>query len=191
MCLFLKNIINAHPVIRLNANRCLHIFHCMFPSIKVGKNTKVNRSCKLITHGGSIIIGTDCNIHPYTMLLAHGGNIIIGNNCTLNPFSVLYGHGGLVIGNGVRIAAHCVIIPANHNFEDPNQYIYKQGVTAKGIIIKDDVWIGVGARILDGVTVGKGSVIGAGAVVTRDVQAFAVVAGVPARMIGKRGVKSD
>lgn len=191
MWLFFKRIINAHPVLRKCAIRGLHAFHFLFPRIKVGKNTKVDRSCKLKAHGGSIVIGIDCNIHPYAMLLAHGGNIIIGNNCTVNPFSILYGHGGLVVGNGVRIAAHCVIIPANHNFKDSNQYIYKQGVTAKGIIIKDDVWIGVGARILDGITVGKGSVIGAGAVVTRDVEAFTVVAGVPARMIGKRGVQSE
>ncbi|MDP2912849.1 MAG: acyltransferase, partial [Candidatus Omnitrophota bacterium] len=99
---------------------------------------------------------------------------------------VIYGHGGLKIGSGVRIAAHAVIIPAKHNYEDPDRFIYQQGMTCRGIEIRDDVWIGAGARILDGVVIGKGAVIASGAVVTRDVPEYAVAAGVPARIIKYR-----
>jgi len=152
--------------------------------ILVGRGTRISRLSKIkIVDGGKITIGKDSNIHDYAMLLTYGGTITIGDHSTVNPFCILYGHGGLNIGNGVRIAAHTVIIPANHNYEDPDAYIYTQRITKKGIRIMDDVWIGSGAKILDGVTIGKGAVVGAGAVVTKDVSDYMVVAGVPAKII--------
>jgi len=121
------------------------------------------------------------------MLLTYGGYIEIGDYCNINPFAILYGHGGLKIGNNVLIAAHTVIIPANHTFNDKNQLIRSQGDTKKGIIIEDDVWIGSGCQILDGITIGKGAIIGAGSVVTKDVEPYSVVAGVPSKLIKRRG----
>jgi acetyltransferase-like isoleucine patch superfamily enzyme len=118
------------------------------------------------------------------MILTYGGNIAIGHNCSANPFAIIYGHGGVKIGNGVRIAAHSVIIPANHNASDERTPLYQSGISAKGIAIGDDVWIGCGARILDGVCIDSNAVVGAGSVVTRSVPAYATVAGVPARIIG-------
>lgn len=121
------------------------------------------------------------------MLMAYGESIVVGDRVSINPFSILYGHGGLRIGSDVLIAAHVTIIPANHNFIRPDMRIREQGETRLGITIGDDVWIGTGARILDGVTIGNGSVIAAGAVVRSDVPPYCVVAGVPARSIGTRG----
>jgi acetyltransferase-like isoleucine patch superfamily enzyme len=121
------------------------------------------------------------------MLVAYGGSIVIGDRTSINPFSILYGHGGLQIGSDVLIAAHVTIIPANHRFDKADVPIRKQGETRLGITIGDDVWIGTGARILDGVTVGHGSVVAAGAVVAHDVPPYSVVAGVPARLIKRRG----
>jgi acetyltransferase-like isoleucine patch superfamily enzyme len=120
------------------------------------------------------------------MILTYGGTIEIGDFSTVNPFSILYGQGGLHIGNGVRIAAHTVIIPANHEFADPGRMIHEQGYSCSGRRIEDDVWIVAGARILDGVTIGNGAIIGSGAVVTRDVPSFAIVGGVPARILKYR-----
>ena len=135
--------------------------------------------------GGSIRIGKNCEIHPYAMIMTYGGDIVIGNNCSLNPFSIIYGHGGTRIGNGVRIAAHTVIIPANHNVVTDGEPLHLSGVSAKGIDIDDHVWIGAGSRILDGVTIGQNAVIAAGGVVTKSVSANQVVAGVPARDIAR------
>jgi len=140
-----------------------------------------------IISGGSIIIGKNCKIHDYSMILSYKGNIEIGDNCSVNPYTILYGHGGLKIGNGVRIAAHCVIIPSNHKFERLDVPIYQQGEISKGIIIEDDVWIGAHCSILDGVRIGKGCVIGAGSVVNKSLPDFSVAVGVPARVISKRG----
>ena len=136
--------------------------------------------------GGSITIGRNCEIHPYAMILTYGGDIAVGHNCSLNPFVIIYGHGGVQIGNGVRIASHSVIIPANHNVPSAGTPLHQSGVSAQGITIGNDVWIGSGARILDGVCIGDNAVVGAGSVVTKSVPARATVAGVPARVIRER-----
>jgi acetyltransferase-like isoleucine patch superfamily enzyme len=96
---------------------------------------------------------------------------------------------GIEIGNAVRIATQTVMVAANHIFKDPSKQIRLQGIRAKGIKIKDDVWIGAGVRIMDGVVIGKGCVIGAGAVVTKSVPDFAIVAGVPAKIIKWRKIE--
>lgn len=160
-------------------------------SIQVGRRGKISRKASLkIVKGGSIRLGASCRIQDYALLWTYGGDINIGDHVSINPFCVLYGHGGLSIGEGVRIAAHVVIIPANHLFADTERFIYRQGISRLGIRIEDDVWIGAGARILDGVTVGKGAIVAAGAVVTRDVPPYAIVGGVPAKVIKYRGAKS-
>ncbi|MBW4481634.1 MAG: acyltransferase [Tildeniella torsiva UHER 1998/13D] len=114
----------------------------------------------------------------------------IGNNCSINPFSIIYGHGGVNIGNDVLIAAHVVIIPSNHNFDSLQHPIRTQGNTSLGISIEDNVWIGTGAKILDGVTIHEGGIVGAGAVVTSNVEAYSIVGGVPARTIKLRDHKN-
>jgi acetyltransferase-like isoleucine patch superfamily enzyme len=134
-----------------------------------------------------IYIGNHTVITDFCILATYGGNIEIGNFCNINSFTILYGHGGLKIGNNVLIAAHTVIIPANHGFTDKDQLIRSQQGTKKGIVIEDDVWIGSGCKILDGITIGKGSVIGAGTVCTKDVEPYSVIVGVPGKLLKRRG----
>ena len=124
------------------------------------------------------------------MLRAFSGSIEIGENCTVNPYCILDGGGGLIIGNGVRIAAHTVIVASNHNFSDPSTPIFEQGLSTKGIIIEDDVWLGSGAKVLDGVTICKGTVVGAGSVVTKSTEPYSVVVGVPSKKISSRLVSA-
>jgi len=135
---------------------------------------------------GQIRLGKGTKIRSYACLYTYGGNISLGSNCSLNPFSIIYGHGGVTIGNNVRIAAHCVIVASNHNFDQLDIPISEQGITSKGIVIEDDVWIGSGAIILDGVRIGGGAIIAAGAVVNRDVEPMSTVGGVPAHIISRR-----
>ncbi len=156
-------------------------------AVKVDPSSRVSWQSVIRTSGGgSISIGKNCEIHAFAMILTYGGDIAIGHNCSVNPFAIVYGHGGVRIGNGVRIAAHSVIIPANHNVPATGTPLYQSGISASGITIGDDVWIGSGARILDGVSVNNHAVVGAGAVVTKSVPAGATVAGVPARVIRER-----
>jgi acetyltransferase-like isoleucine patch superfamily enzyme len=122
------------------------------------------------------------------MLLARGGEIALGDCCSVNPYTILYGKGGLTIGNNVRIAAHCTIMTSSHNFADINIPIKDQGLSSQGVIIEDDVWIGAGVRVLDGVRVARGAIIGAGTVITRNVEPLTINAGVPSRVINVRGV---
>ena len=136
--------------------------------------------------GGSITIGADCEIHDFAMILTYGGRIEIGDRSSVNPFSIVYGHGGTRIGTGVRIAAHSVIIPANHVSGDERRPLHDSGVVSKGIDIGDHVWIGAGCRILDGVSIGRHTVVGAGSVVTRSLPENATAVGAPARVIGTR-----
>lgn len=121
------------------------------------------------------------------------GNVILGDDTSVQAYSVLVGYGGrdtptgqIRIGNGVRIAPHVMMIAANHVFSDPDRPIHSQGLDHAPITIEDDVWIGGRVNVVAGVTVGRGSVIGAGAVVTKDVPPYSVAVGVPARVIKSR-----
>ena len=160
----------------------------------VGSNVYIGDGARLTVTDDSakIIIGDGTIIQPRAYLeTGPGGQIELGQRNSVNPYCVIYGHGGLVTGNFVRIAAQTVIIPANHIFDDTEQPIARQGLRKLGIVIGDDVWIGSGCHILDGVNIGKGSVIAAGAVVNRDVASFSVMGGVPAKLIKMRGRKIE
>jgi len=133
--------------------------------------------------GATIEIGRGCEIHPYAMILSYGGSIRIGDLVSVNPFTIIYGIGDVTIGSGVRIATSVTVIPANHVAHRDGTPLVESGVTKLGIVIEDNVWVGAGARILDGVTIGRDAVIGAGSVVTRSVPPGARVAGVPARAL--------
>jgi acetyltransferase-like isoleucine patch superfamily enzyme len=111
------------------------------------------------------------------------GDHEMGEDCTLNPFSELRGR--VRMGDGVRVGAHTSILGFNH-MTSPDAPVHRQPLTYEGITIGDDVWIGSHVVIVDGVTVGPHSVVGAGSVVTKDVPAWSVVAGNPARRIRDR-----
>lgn len=167
--------------------KCLYSIRFFGRAIEIHPSSQVSRRSIIATRGGgSIVIGRNCYIHDYAMILTYGGQIEIGDHCSLNPFAIVYGHGGVRIGRSVRIAAHTVIIPANHNAATDGVPLYQTGVSAVGISIEDNVWLGAGARVLDGVHIGRNAIVGAGSVVTRSVAQDATVAGAPARIIKQR-----
>ena len=156
-------------------------------NIKVDSSVRIYPNVVLdADYGGSITVGAKSELLHGVILMTYGGNIKIGENCSINPYTVLYGHGNLTIGNNVLIAGHVLIIPANHIFDDLSVPVNQQGETRKGIVIEDNVWIGSGCRILDGVVIKSGAIIAAGAVVNRDVPSNTIVGGVPARIIKTR-----
>lgn len=159
--------------------------------LSLGKNATIGAYTRLSNRGnGWIEIGDETHIDHFVVLETRkGGFIKIGRQCAIHAFSVIYGNGGVTIGDHTRIAAHTVIVASNHNFDDTTKNIYEQGMTKKGITIGTDVWIGAGARILDGVHIGDHAVIGAGAVVTKDIPENAVAVGAPARVLRMRGEK--
>ena len=138
-------------------------------------------------HGG-IEIGDGTYIHMGCFIsAAYHGFVRIGRNCSINSGSQILGVGGVTIGDNVLIAGQTMIIAFSHGIYDRNALVRQQLNTAKGILIEPDAWIGANVKILDGVTIGEGAVIGAGSVVRHDVPPYAVVAGVPARLLRYRG----
>lgn len=126
-----------------------------------------------------IVIGKKTSIHMRVFM--DGQNITIGSNSVVNRSCYLDGRGTLLIGNNVSISPHVQIITVSHNMNSP----YFDNVFTK-VEIQDYAWIGTRAIILQGVTIGKGAVVGAGSVVTKDVDPFTFVAGVPALKIKER-----
>lgn len=113
------------------------------------------------------------------------GDVELGKNCSINAYACLSGK--ISCGDGVRIASLVSIVGFNHGFDDPDTPINDQPHVTLGITIGDDVWIGANAVILDGVTIGRGAVIAAGAVVTKDIPELGIAAGVPAKVVRRRG----
>jgi acetyltransferase-like isoleucine patch superfamily enzyme len=108
-----------------------------------------------------------------------GPNTYIQSGCILNAFV-----GNIIIGANCMIAARCALTPYQHDFTDTDCPMCEQPLTSRGdIVIEDDVWLGLNVCVMDGVTIGTGAIVGAGAVVTEDIPPYAIAGGVPARVI--------
>jgi len=153
----------------------------------------------------TVTIGVDCFIAPDAGIFGEPKRgVVIGNRCSVACQTFVHGpvtleddvslnvgvcidggSRGVVIGQGTRVGAHTKIYAFNHGFA-PTLPVYAQPVTSEGVTIGADVWIGAGVGITDGVHIKDHAIVAMGAVVTRPVPAYAVVAGVPARVIGDR-----
>lgn len=160
--------------LRLKHSEHLHIgTGCKFvspDSICFFGRVLINEGCYFYAEGGSITVGDWTSFNNSVHINAScGGRIVIGSQCLVGP--------------GVLMRT------ANHKFSERDVNIREQGHELADIIIGDDCWIGGHAVILGGVTIGNGVVIGAGAVVTKDIPAFGIAVGVPAKVVKFRGQK--
>jgi acetyltransferase-like isoleucine patch superfamily enzyme len=114
-----------------------------------------------------------------------GKGLWIADDVYIAPRCIIGAGGGVRIGRNVMLGGH--LLAEDHAFSDPDRPIYDQGVRRHGIVLGNDVWIGTNAIVLDGVEIGDGAIVGAGAVVTRDVPPRAIAVGNPARVIATRG----
>lgn len=185
----MNNVVGiAYSVVRLvrRFRKRMKIISLRLRGVEVDNTAIIDPAAVFEPAGGKIKIGARTFIDRGVIIRPLGGHVVVGDDCSVNAYCVLLGGGGIQIGDCTRIAAHSVIVASNHNFSDPDKAIKDQGLTLKGVVIERDVWIGAGARVLDGVVVGTGGVIGAGSVVTRSVESGKVVAGVPAKIISER-----
>ena len=136
----------------------------------------------------NISFGNEIYIVDRAVLRADEGTIIVGDKFAVNGnVRIVADCGGkIIIGNSVMIGPNTVIRASNHQFKDASKDIWLQGQTGGTITIGDDVWIAANVVILANVTVGSHSIIAAGAVVTKNVPQYSIVAGVPAKVIKKR-----
>ena len=147
-----------------------------------GHGSKIYHSVRMDTPpyrrfwlGRRSVVESYCCINNAVGDVTIGDHTRIGIHCTVI--------GPVCIGNNVNLAQGITVTALNHNFEDASRRIDEQGISTKPVVIGDDVWIGANAVILPGVTIGRHVVVAAGAVVTKDVPDYSLVAGVPAKII--------
>ena len=150
----------------------------------VGGDSAFGEGCYVA--GSAAVFVDRLRLGDRSYIAAHAyvtGELTTGADCTVNPFGVV--RGTVTLGNGVRIGAHTSLLGFNHSMA-PDRPVFQQPLTSRGITVGDDVWIGSHVVVVDGVTIGDHCVIGAGAVVTKDLPAWSVAAGNPARRLRDR-----
>lgn len=161
------------------------------PLLRCGRNIYVDDGVLIFQdkEGGPIELGDAVQIHRDTIFqTGMGGSITVGPGTHIQPRCQFSAYKSPIhIGQEVEIAPNCAFYPYNHGIA-AGQPIRKQPLQSKGgIIIGDQVWLSVGVIVLDGVKIGQGAVVGAGSVVTNDLPAGSVSAGIPARVLRMRG----
>lgn len=136
--------------------------------------------------GSRVTIGTGANLMGTAVIREPGVGITIGSDTSIGRSNTIWGQGGVAIGRDCLLGPDVIVLSENHASDSIEIPIRLQGHSRGAVTIGDDCWIGAGAKILAGVDIGKGSVVAAGAVVTKSVDAFSIVGGVPAKLIRYR-----
>ena len=153
-------------------------------TVEIGEGCFIAPEARIFGEPGRpVVIGEGCAIAAEAFL---HGPITLGRRVSVNARASLDGGAkGLIIGEGSRIATGAALYAFDHGLA-PDRFVMDQPVTSRGIVLGKDVWIGAQAGVTDGVRIGDHAVVGMGAVVTGDVPEWAIVGGVPARVIGDR-----
>jgi acetyltransferase-like isoleucine patch superfamily enzyme len=159
-------------------------------NIIFGKSVTIDRNCVIDGYASEKIIIGDCvKIGAYSTLSStshlskYGKGLKIGNNSAVGQFTEFGAAGGIQIGNDVIMGSYVSFHSENHNFNDTSKLIREQGVSSKGIVIGNNVWVGAKVTFLDGCIVGNNSVVAAGAVVNGVYPDNSILGGVPAKVI--------
>jgi acetyltransferase-like isoleucine patch superfamily enzyme len=138
-----------------------------------------------IVNPGQVRLHELTQLRPYCVVRGSPGRVEIGAHTGVGEYTIVNAVEAVTIGERVMIASGCHITDADHEMEGRGP-MQTQGRRARPVVIEDEAWLGAGVTITAGVRIGRGAVVGAGAVVTRSVEPFQIVAGVPARAIGSR-----
>ena len=188
--LALKPCLRSSKGLLFIGRRCKIRFRNMISagmSLNIGDNVEINALSKSgITIGNNVSILRGSIIECTGVLSDLGEGLIIGNNVGIAQNCFIQVRGPVKIGNDVIFGPNVSIFSENHNFENPDLPVSRQGVTRIGVTIEDGAWLGTRAVILDGVVVGMNSIVAAGSIVTKNVPPYAVVGGVPAKIIKTR-----
>lgn len=166
-----------------------HVRLAFAEHVHLGRNAYLDHGVYLHACPGGIEIGADAfvmhnaELHVFNFRDLPHAFIRIGPRSFVGESVVIRGQGGVTIGEAVLIGPAAQILAVNHHYADTSVPIMDQGISGEGIVIEDGAWIGAGACVLDGVRIGQGAVVGANAVVTKDVPAHTVAVGSPARVV--------
>lgn len=163
--------------------------------IHIGSDVVIDDNCLVDAKGDDnrgITIGNGVFVGRNTILSCKNGDIELGDRTNIGFNSEVFSASRVVLGADALLAAYCYVIGGDHDYSDLSKPVLAQGRSSAGVTIGAAVWMGAGAKILDGVTIGDHAIVGAGSVVRSEVPAYAVAAGVPARIIGMRqGATTD
>lgn len=168
--------------------------HCA--RLSVGPHCFIDDDVTIFAHpdGGEVRLGEGVHLYRGTIVeIGRGGSVIIGAHTHIQSHCNIKGFlGSTRIGRNVQIAPHCGFSPYEHGFDDLGADIRDQEIRSSGdIVLEDNVWLGLHVQLLDGVTIGEGTIVGAGAVVTKSLPANCIAVGVPARVVRQRGEEPD
>ena len=158
-----------------------------------GCNFEVDAGCRIdsgvqvrLNYGGCIELGSQVVIRQNCHIEAWGGTLTLGDNSGLNMGCYVVAMEKIAIGENVMIGPYVVIVDHDHGTENSGVPMVLQKMKTAPVTIQDDVWIGAHVTITKGVHIGMGAIIGANAVVTRDVPEYCIAVGIPAKVIGYR-----
>ena len=156
--------------------------------ISIGKCVMVDDFAVLDAKGADSLIdlGKQILIGRNTILSCNDARIRIGNFVSVGPFCFFASKSSIDVGSNVSIGSGTHLMAGGHAFDDPYVPVIRQKRLSKGITVEDGAWLGTGTKVLDGVTIGQNSIVGSGAVVTENIPAYSIAAGVPARVIRER-----
>jgi len=178
----------AFPVF---VGRGVSVHHARWLQLSPG--VTIEDYCRLDCFGGEgVVLGRgvtlrrNVHIEVTSVLRQPGEGCVIGDRAGISENCQIAAKGRIEIGPETLFGPACLVIAENHVFDDPDRPIREQGASREGISIGGDCWLGGGTKVLDGVSIGDSSVIGAGAVVSKDVPPRSIAVGVPARVIRTR-----
>ncbi len=162
--------------------------------IAIGADCKISDHAVLRANSRAdcaIRLGRAVQVSEFALIGANDGTVKIGDRCWIAPYCLIYGNGHVELGNDVLLGPRVSINTVSHHAESVDVSINSQGIYTDPVIIEDDVWIGMHAVILQGVRIGRGSIIGAGTLVNSDIPPYSVAIGVPAKVIRNRQSQSS